>query len=258
MATERKKWFKVAESILREDMTPTQRSTFLGLLAWFNQRRQRDGHRGRRAQEASIPPGDLLTITLQPRLELAREFLLDIEKRFDLTIEERGVFTWVQWPNLSKFQEWGRPQNARAPGKKFPADTPADFPPTHPLRNETKRAETKRNETSKKSKTRGEKTGPIEELSPQDYARVREHFVLVSPGCVALDLDARIESALRYHRREGHRFVDWAAAVIDNITSLENRARDRVGEMRMPSVAEARATAKRREAERAAQPEATH
>jgi hypothetical protein len=124
VATPRKHWFRVADSVLRDELTRDQRSTFVGLLAWFNQRRARDGHRGRRAQEGSIPPGDLLTITLTDSLELAREFLRDLQKLFELRIEERGVFTFVEWPNLAKFQEWGRPQRARLPGTPSPESRP--------------------------------------------------------------------------------------------------------------------------------------
>lgn len=109
MATKRKRWFRVADSVLREDWTRDQRSTFLGLLAWFNQRRARDGCSGASACEAPIPPGDLLTITLADSLEEARQLLADSAPVLHLEIEERGRFTFVRWSKLLIFQEWECP-----------------------------------------------------------------------------------------------------------------------------------------------------
>lgn len=244
MATPRKRWFRVAESILRDEMTVEQRSTFLGLLAWFNQRRARDGVRGSRAQEASIPPGDLLTITLQTTLDAAREFLRDVEKRFDLTIEERGAFTHVSWPMLAKFQEWGRPQNAPTTGRKRPERRPENAPRAAPSETEPNRTISEPEPKKKKSKNgrapKLPRTDAPEQLTPEGRQYVAGYFADVSPGCVALDLEPRIESALRYYRREGKRFVDWAAAVVDNIVSLENLKRERNGEPKLRTREQAR------------------
>lgn len=121
--------------MLREDWTRDQRSTFLGLLAWFNQRRQRDGCEGRSACEAPIPPGDLLTITLTDSLEDARELLRDVADELHISIEARGRFTFVRWPKLLDFQEWQRPAAARrvpdrrpAAARSSPGRCPANAP----------------------------------------------------------------------------------------------------------------------------------
>jgi len=114
--------------MLREDLTRRARSTFLGLLCWFNARRARDRLTGKRAQQASIPPGDLLTITLSESLEEARECLAELRERFELTIHVRERFTWVEWRNLSKYQEWQRPQNAPRVARESPAENPRAAP----------------------------------------------------------------------------------------------------------------------------------
>ena len=113
MATPRRRWAKVADKILREELTVYGRSTFLGLLAWFNQRRSRDGYTGRDSQRASIPPGDLLTITLAETLDEARNLIAEITPRFELRVEARGRFTVIEWPKLAEFQEWECPSSAR-------------------------------------------------------------------------------------------------------------------------------------------------
>jgi len=117
MATPRRRWFKVADSILREDLTPFGRSTFLGLLSWFNQRRARDGLTAGEARAASIPPGDLLTITLADSLDDARARLAEVQPRFELVVEARGRFTVVEWPNLADFQEWELPTAGQSTGR---------------------------------------------------------------------------------------------------------------------------------------------
>lgn len=139
MATPRKRWFKVGDKILREDWTAEQRSTFLGLLAWFNMRRQRDGHEGPQAQEASIPPGDLLTITLRDNLDEARDALSRIAKRHQLSIKSRGRFTVVRWPKLAEFQGWDTPASGpepagigAAPGPRAARELPSPTPTPTP------------------------------------------------------------------------------------------------------------------------------
>lgn len=125
MATPRKRWFKTADALLREPLTRRGRSTYLGLAAWMNQRRSRDGLTGRRAVEASIPPGDLLTITLSDSLEEARDCIAEISERFEIVMEARERFTFVRWRNLAEFQEWERPESGQRSGSARAADSPA-------------------------------------------------------------------------------------------------------------------------------------
>ena len=139
MTTPRRRFFRVADAVLREEWDQAQRATFVGLAAWFNQRRARDLRDPLDAQRGTIPPGDLLTITLEETLDAARATLARLVDRLDLTVEERGAFTVVEWPKLANFQGWeipepglvtSRKQPRRRSGKK--SDTRETMPPPTP------------------------------------------------------------------------------------------------------------------------------
>lgn len=227
MATPRKRWFRVADGILREDFTAEQRSTFLGLLAWFNQRRQRDGCKGVRAQEASIPPGDLLTITLAATLEAARECCKNISERFELVIEPRGAFTFVRWPNLAKFQEWGRPSRARRlPAKRPPIarelPSPAPSPAPSPNREEVQEEEKKETASpagpAPLARTAPEVPAPRSKKEPSNGARERAAALAVLvraavPGQrIPANLDLWAADIELLNARD-----EWAWAEIDRV-----------------------------------------
>ena len=96
------------------------------------------------------------------------------------------------------------------------------------------------------------RTTAPEVLPPVDQARVLAWAADVLPRVRPEEIEARIEQALGYYRREGQSFVAWADAVIGNITALENRERKRNGDPPVRSRAEARRLTRAIAAERAA------
>ena len=84
------------------------------------------------------------------------------------------------------------------------------------------------------------RTDTPEALSPADHARVLAWAADVLPNVPQGEIEARIEQALGYYRREGKRFASWPDAVIGNLSALENRERKRNGDPPLRSRAEAR------------------
>ncbi len=251
MATPRKRWFRVADSLLREDLSRDQRSTFLGLLAWFNQRRQRDGHIGRRAQEAAIPPGDLLTITLSASLDEARKCLADLRERFELKIEPRGTFTFVEWPKLAEFQEWERPSAGRhsAPGSARPAPLPTPTPKPSP-KPKPKKKRGRASVAPRPHEADGDEAPAVgqellfpkppakpapERLSDHDLERMREwaeeHVPWLSRGGLKADrsLETYVATVLEHFGAGTKRRSDWVKSVQKWIRKDERERLTRLG-----------------------------
>lgn len=214
MATPLKNWFRVADSILREDLSQRGRSTFLGLLAWFNQRRARDGVSGKRACEASIPPGDLLTITLEESLEAARAALSEIVPRFDLTVEPRNAFTFVSWPNVAKWQRFDTPKRGQKPGKPR-VDEPRALPSpirSDPIRSETPESSSKTRRIATPPGVRKAKSYAPDRLDDFERDALREWAQREQPWSVPR-LDQLEAACLDYHRGKGTAMASWLATV---------------------------------------------
>jgi len=229
MATPRKRWFRVADSVLREDWTRDQRSTFLGLLAWFNQRRARDGVSGQATCRASIPPGDLLTITVSDTLEDGRATLFAIRDRFQLRIIERGRFTEVHWPNLLNFQEWECPSAGQAPGKRRAAagQTPGQqLPPpirseSDPIRSEPNQESIQEEEkiyesSAARPAAENKRKRPSKSQAPSDLDSAQKTALLAWVRAKQPTHEPQIrelvDACLEYHRGRGTPMADWVAA----------------------------------------------
>ena len=111
MATPRKHWWKVADSILRKPWSIEVRSVFLGMGCYLNTRWARDGLGAEDACEALIGPGDLQQITGAGSLARARRMLNAFATHCGCVVNEEGVNTRCVWPNWSEFQGLSAPES---------------------------------------------------------------------------------------------------------------------------------------------------
>jgi hypothetical protein len=220
VASPLKRWFRVADSILRDELTRDQRSTFLGLLAWFNQRRARDGVKGQAACRALIPHGDLLTITLAEDLEEARQLLEEIRERFKLRISARGKFTEVRWPKVAEFQQWDTPDSGQSPGKaraklgqarpgRDPALAPSESDP-NPNRSDSESEEERPASAARPRRIKFAKTHAPDSLNSDEYESLRA-WCAEKHAALLPRLPALVEACLDHHRAKGNTHADWVA-----------------------------------------------
>jgi hypothetical protein len=112
LATPRKRWFKVADAILREDWTPETRGIVVGLMAWLHQRWSRDGITAEEAGHALISAADAMLITGDRRPHIAVQRLSTLPVHAGLSgatasVERTkgGSSVRLSWPNFAIFQD---------------------------------------------------------------------------------------------------------------------------------------------------------
>lgn len=143
MATPRKHWFKVADSVLREEWSNDTLATHVRLMAWLNQRWARDGIEHEKAGSAVIGGFDAMAITgvkrshvalqrlashpLVAGLTSARAALVGVCQSSGALLENTQSPTAVllEWSKFSEFQEYG----SRSPGSSCPVAAPSGTKP---------------------------------------------------------------------------------------------------------------------------------
>jgi hypothetical protein len=129
MATARKHWFKVGDSLLREPWPRDVKLTMVLLAAWLNQRWARDGLTRAEACRAVMSQGALAEVTGRTHRKHALNSLRTLAKFVSLSIRVRGEFIHIHWPKFAEFQNLPSDDGAK-PGKRKPRDMPP--PPTPP------------------------------------------------------------------------------------------------------------------------------
>ncbi len=124
MATPRKHWFRVADSILREPWTRDQKLMVVLLCAHLNQRWARDGLTPDQACRAVISPGVLTEITGTSHRGYAQKSLRTLEELLTISVRTRGELTEIHWPKFAEFQEL----RSRTRGNPEPLDCPEIAP----------------------------------------------------------------------------------------------------------------------------------
>jgi len=104
LATARKHWFRVADSILREPWTRDVKLTMILLAAWLNQRWARDGLSAEEACHATLSRGALLEITGRSQLKSAAKSLRTLSEVTSISVEVEGEFVSICWPKFAEFQ----------------------------------------------------------------------------------------------------------------------------------------------------------
>lgn len=106
MATPRKRYFRVADSILREPWDRNTKLTLVLLMAYLNTRWARDGVDDKDAGRALLSQGDIAHITGYFRPDIARKSLERLAEVVSMSVERSGEFTLVNWPKFAEFQEY--------------------------------------------------------------------------------------------------------------------------------------------------------
>ena len=104
MATPRKHWFRISDSILREPWTRDEKMTLVMLCAWLNQRWARDGLDPENACRATLSRAALAEITGRVQLRHALNSLRALSERISLSIRVDGEFVVIEWPKFAEFQ----------------------------------------------------------------------------------------------------------------------------------------------------------
>lgn len=128
MATPRKRWFKVADSIAVEPWSNDATAAFVRLAAHLNTRWARDGIDGPEAGRAVLRPGILLSLTGCGSVARGRRVLRELATHITLTVDEQGVNTVLEWRKFPVFQGY-ESEPGEAPGK----DAPHTVPPPTPI-----------------------------------------------------------------------------------------------------------------------------
>ena len=168
MATQRKRWFRVGDSILREDWDDATLATVLRLCAWLNQRWARDGIPHAEAGFATIGEMDAMKITNVKKPLTACKRLSNLPllatlrgSQAELLKGSAGYKVKIEWPNFAEFQEYG----SRLPGSDG-AVTSLVTPPTN---TPTKTRQDKSTNTSRDSAEPDPSVKPAKE-KPQPSA----------------------------------------------------------------------------------------
>lgn len=140
MATQRKRWFRVADSLGQEPIPNDELATLLRLMAELNTRWARDGLGPEEACTILLRPGDLASLTGCSSLARARRIAHSLETYVSLKVEELGANTRLTWPKWSEFQQLTSPKLP----EEFPEAAPKLPPPQDaPARRKTQDAEDK-------------------------------------------------------------------------------------------------------------------
>ena len=172
MATPRKKWFKVADSIARDDLSNDELATMIRLLAMLNTQWARDGLDGEEATRIALRPVDLMACTGSESLARARRIAGALAVKVGCTVDAVGKQTVISWPKCLEFQDWDSRKPGKPGGKSSPRVAPSE---TQDARRKTQDAEggetpapQARSRSALKARPRGPDTGGELTLLTQD------------------------------------------------------------------------------------------
>lgn len=201
MATPRKHWFRVADSILREGWTDRSLATFVRLLAHLNQRWARDGLEPGEACNLWLSPQDCMSIAGLSTPRRGRDAVRRLPAECQLTAmrvtdERRGVASGVRliWPKYAEFQGLTAP---KLPESRPRASLSAPAPAPAPARREEPRAVARRSRAP-------------DALEPEQQEALKAWCSSKHPDHLAT-LPALVEACLDHHRAKGTTHADWVA-----------------------------------------------
>lgn len=269
--TARTPYFRIAPSVVSEFRSDHELATFVRLLAHWSDRWARERWTAERAKTLDLGERDLLALTGKRQVPAALRVLEKVTRK--LTDSRLEVFgfqhaSWsgsrlesvrLFWPKLPDFQGWtdrdrdrGRARRQAESAEAEASASPEREEATHPGASsesgeapsphsprETQAGKPKANGKARAEKRRPPRTPAPERLSPADYEIVRSWAEDVFPAALD-DLERRVEEVLEFYRARGDRFVDWSAAVVNNLRTRENARREREGESLLRSRREAR------------------
>lgn len=121
MATRRKRYFKVADKVLRKAWSNDELASLVRLMAYLNQRWARDDIPHDEAGYAEIGINDLMTICGKRRPDVARTSAERWINVAEISVQHRGDVTVIFWPKFSEFQDF----RSRSRGDDDPYNVPS-------------------------------------------------------------------------------------------------------------------------------------
>lgn len=239
MATQRKNWFKVADSVAFEDWPNDVAATFLRLGAYLNTRWARDGRlavdRGRTTLSSAV----LQQLTGSGSLARARRVLHELATHITLVIDEQGTSTVVEWSKYAEFQG-SESGTGAATGTDaslaVPSPSPISEPSPSPSLHQT-------NEEKKKTPPAPRSCVCPESLSPHEHGLLMDWS---SPRGFTIDqCDYAWERVRDWSHSKRLKRTDWLATLRNAMTdgwALKGYGQNPTGEVESPAQAKARRT----------------
>jgi hypothetical protein len=243
VATPRKHWLRLYESLLDEDWDDATLASLVRLMCWLNRRWARDGIPHHEAGRATIPMLQLMTLMRRRRPERALERLRACAAAVTMTYEVGATSVTIDWPKFSILQEYGerhRPVTGQSPGSDRVVnalETPSPTPtPTPTPEEEKKREEPERcappaappnplalelSEPKRRGGGKSRQAAVAKTPAPESLARPQ--LIALSVWCVEHEdpgisqregrLDELAAACLDHHRSKGTLAADWLATV---------------------------------------------
>jgi hypothetical protein len=147
MATPRKHWFRVADSIGREPWSNDVLATVLRLMAAMNTRWARDGLSPNEACTIRLRAGELLEVTGSEDARTAQRRIHQVAMSLTATCEfsdtMRGaggklcIFTWPKWAEFQGLAAPKLPESDPETSRELPPPQPPPQPPPHDAKRES-------------------------------------------------------------------------------------------------------------------------
>lgn len=228
MATPRKHWLRLYESILDEDWDDATLATVIRLMCWLNRRWARNGIEHAKAGDAFVPTLQLMTICRQRRPERATARLTVVAQCVTMDVAPCAGGVNISWPKFSELQDYGprhSPGDRVVTARSIPSPTPTPTPrreelrkepPVVPLEGDAPTAlELQAAGPKRRGRQPAAKSHAPERLAPEQVAALR-HWCLEheDPAVNAREpwLARLVEGCLDHHRAKGSLMADWPAA----------------------------------------------
>lgn len=104
MATPRKHWFRVADSVRDEPWTNDQLAFLIRLMAELNTRWARNGLDWKTACSIELNGTDLMALSGKHRVDVARKSAEHLADIASMSVSHRGNITLIAWPKYAEFQ----------------------------------------------------------------------------------------------------------------------------------------------------------
>lgn len=214
MATHRKRWFKVADSVAVEPWSNDQLATFIRLCAYLNTRWARDGLRGGDAGRAQLSRANVMAISGKRRLDVAQTLLSSLADVASMSVEHQANVTLIEWRKYPIFQGYESQL-----GAELETVTPLAVPPPTPAPAPRRVSEEDKSmippaaRTEKPKPQKPSKSHVPDDLEPEQkvalLAWVRAKHPAEEPR-----IREHVDACLDHHRKNGNRacIVDWIAA----------------------------------------------
>lgn len=215
MATPRKHWFRVADSMGQDPLSNDELATAIRLMAELNTRWARDGLTAEESCSIVLRPGDLMACTGSGSLARARRIVHALATHISLIVDEQGVNTSIKWPKWAEFQGLTtREQGNSRENNSRESPPPQDAPARRPRKTQDANRKTPESVSAppeEPPKPKPSKTLCPERLDPED----RESLLAWARSKDFNESEVRwaFNAVKDWSQSKGERRVNWVAAV---------------------------------------------